>query len=381
MTSNSKDPYEFTMVDNSSGGLHRQNINLTTTVTNIANVPSKQLLKHKGKSPSSLSLGMPTVTIPATTSPIQTSLGITSLAAALLKPTKPRDSLSGIKSPSTSPGTLSLPQSLSGQPVKRKRSGSGQGSISLTHSTIHAKGLTGMGASAAGGIGLTGLEQGRIPHQQQSQTAVLAPVTCINSSAMSTPLTTITIPSLASAASLGINASLPSKQQPVQGQKGIAKDVNFLLTSFDSTLMNGQYVNITGAQLAELAAAQAVNATAEDKNIKRNRLASVKHSGHKLSIETLRTLQSSSVLTAVPPNTVLVDGSLQGILTPVTSLSGSNSSTFVALTTSALNSNQASTAHNFFRAITVSIKGEYFFTVDNFILPSFSTSVLHMCTH
>ena len=342
--------------------------------------------------------------------------GSTAAAAALLKQQQQRRA-----------GALS--QALSGQTLKRKRSSGSQGSSvhSLASGALQlqsgAVGLTvtTMGAAAAGAaasavVGLAGADRTRIlqhvqhvQHQPQpSVSAMLAPVaSSMNSHSATAPLTAITIPSvnLANAASYGLSATLPTGKPPVPGgggglvvhhhqqqqqphqqqthqlqqlPKGLIKDFNFVLTGLDP-LANGQYVNITGAQLAELAAVQAVSATvAEDKGVKRGRLAvsggvphklglgATTNTTHKLAgaLETLRALQhGGSVLTAMPQNAVLLDGgSLQGaMLTPVSSLGGAGggvggggggvlggvggmlggvggvgNSTFVALTSSAL---------------------------------------------
>nr|KAG5711310.1 hypothetical protein BaRGS_006007 [Batillaria attramentaria] len=358
--SNSKDPYEFTTVDSGLAGHPRQSVSFTLGTPSGLNtsVLGKPVLKHKAKSLSSHSLGIVPATVTAVSSAAATSLGIPTLGAALLRPAKSRDNLMVSRTPTLS-GTLSLQQAVAGQSVKRKRSGSNQGGVSPAHSvttgTLQLQGLSGVGVTvtSGAGVGLTGTDLGR--QTQQHSSGLLTSVSSVNSHAATTPITAITIPSvnLANAATLGLNATLPSTKQG-QGQKGnIIKDFNLVFTGIDPSLMNGQYVNISGAQLAELAAAQAVSATAEDKNIKRSRLAaSAKHGGHKVSgtLETLRALQGNSVL-AVPPTTVLVDGSLQGtVLAPVSSLGaggasgGSTSSTFVALTSTAMTTSPSSSS-------------------------------------
>ncbi|XP_025106270.1 ataxin-7-like protein 1 isoform X1 [Pomacea canaliculata] len=356
MPSNSKDPYEFTMVDTTLGAQQCQNMSFSIGSAPICTSPSKPLLKHKAKAVTSPGLGFPVTSVTVSTSQIPTAITMPSFTAAMLKPSKAQDPLPGHRSSGVSTGSLSLSQTFHCQPAKRKRSGSNQGGVSPAHSsgssTIQTQGH-GLGLALPTGTstGLTSVQQ------QPPQTAVLASVGTVNSHTASTPLTAITIPSvnLANAATLGLSATLPTcKQQHGTGQKtSIIKDLNFVLTSLDPSLVNGQYVNITGAQLAELAAAQAVSATAEDKNIKRSRLASTKHLGQKVTsttLEALRTLQGSSVLTTVPPNAVLVDGSLQGaVLTPVSSLSNavgssSSNSAFVTLAASTVTASQSSTS-------------------------------------
>ena len=368
MPSSSKDPYEFNMVD--SGLAHqRQTVSFTIggPIGASAGLLGKPVLKHKGRSFSSHSLNVSGLAVSSGVSATPTPIAIPSLAAALLKPTKGPDALSGNSTTGLQRGTLSLPQTLNNQSLKRKRGGSSQASSSTAHSvassTIQLQG-TGVGLTVATGstLGIAGVDGTRA-----SQSALLTAASSVNSHTATTPLTAITIPNinLANAATLGLSATLPTSKQ--QGQKGsMVKDLSFVLTGIDP-LVNGQYLNITGTQLAELAAAQAVSATAEDKNIKRSRLASTKHGGHKISgtLETLRALQGSSVLTAVPQNAVLVDGNLQGaVLAPVSSLSGSGgggggNSTYVALTSSAITSSQTSstvtvTPTAIFRTVTVS---------------------------
>lgn len=369
MLSNSKDPYEFNTVDS---GLAHQRPTVSFTIGGPVNANSgllgKPLLKHKTKSLSSHSLNVSGLAmssgVSATATP--TTIAIPTLAAALLKPTKGHETLTGNGNTGLQRGTLTLSQAVSSQNLKRKRSGSTQVMSGIAHSvptsTLQFQGGVGLTVTTAQALGLA--DGGRTSQQQQS--AVLTPASGVNSQSATTPLTAITIPSvnLANAATLGLSATLPNSKQ--QGQKGnIIKDFNFVLTGIDP-LVNGQYLNITGAQLAELAAAQAMNATVEDKNIKRGQLAKTKHGAHKISgtLETLRALQGNSVLTAVPQNAVLVDGSLQGaVLAPVSSLSGGGggggNSTYVALTSNALTSNQSSTSvsvapNTIFRTVSVS---------------------------
>lgn len=368
MSSNSKDPYEFNMVD-SGLGHHRQTVSFTIGGPPNAGLLGKPLLKNKAKSLSSHSLNVSSLAVSSSISATPTTIAIPTLAAALLKPTKGQEVLSGNSGVGLQRGTLSLPQSLSGQSLKRKRSSGSQGSGSSVHSvvsnTLQLQGAgVGLTVTTGSTVGLVGADGSRV---SQQQSAVLTPASSMNSHSATTPLTAITIPSvnLANAATYGLSATLPTSKQQGQGQKGIIKDFNFVLTGLDP-LVNGQYVNITGAQLAELAAAQAVSATAEDKNIKRSRLANTKHSMHKISgtLETLRALQGGNVLTAMPQNAVLVDGSLQGaVLTPVSSLSGGGggggNSTFVALTSSAITSSQSSSSitvapNTIFRTVSVS---------------------------
>ena len=370
MSSNSKDPYEFNMVD-SGLGHHRQTVSFTIGGPPNTGLLGKPLLKNKAKSLSSHSLNISGLAVSSGISATPTTIAIPTLAAALLKPTKGQEVLSG-NSAGLQRGTLSLPQSLSTQSLKRKRSSGSQGSNTSAHSvassTLQLQ-STGVGLTVTTGttVGLAGADGSRV---SQQQSAVLTPASSMNSHSATTPLTAITIPSvnLANAATYGLSATLPTSKQQGQGQKGVIKDFNFVLTGLDP-LINGQYVNITGAQLAELAAAQAVSATAEDKNIKRSRLANTKHSMHKISgtLETLRALQGGSVLTAVPQNAVLVDGSLQGaVLTPVSSLSGGGggggNSTYVALTSTAITSSQSSSVtvapNTIFRTVSVSTAGE-----------------------
>ncbi|KAL8609902.1 hypothetical protein ACOMHN_016377 [Nucella lapillus] len=355
MTINSKDPYEFNMVDS---GLAHQRPAVSFTIGGPVNANSgllgKPLLKHKSKSLSSHSLSVTGLTVSSGVSATPTTIAIPTLAAALLKPTKGPETSVGSGITGLPRGTVSLSHPLGNPSVKRKRSGSSQicSTSAAASGTIQLQGA-GMGLAVATGAGmnLAGIDGVRV---SQQQSAVLTPVTSVNSHSATAPLTAITIPSinLANAATLGLSAALPTSKQG-QGQKtGIVKDFSLVLTGIDPSLINGQYLNITGTQLAELAAMQAVNATAEDKNIKRSRLTTTKHGMHKIAgtLETLRALQGSSVLTAVPPNAVLVDGTLQGAVLAPVSLggggggNGGGNSTLVTLTSSAVTTPQSCSA-------------------------------------
>ena len=90
-----------------------------------------------------------------------------------------------------------------------------------------------------------------------------------------------------------------------------------VLTGFDGSMINGQRVNITGAQLAELAAAQAVSATVGDRNVKRSHLqvSRSRHgSGVHISGTGPRAFNASNVLGNVPHNAVPVDKGLRGVM-------------------------------------------------------------------
>ncbi|XP_076447842.1 uncharacterized protein LOC143284758 isoform X2 [Babylonia areolata] len=348
MSINSKDPYEFSMVDS---GLAHQRPTVSFTISGPVNANSgllgKPLLKHKAKSLSSHSLSVTGLAVSSGVSATPTTIAIPTLAAALLKPTKGPETSAGTNITGLPRGTVSLTQPLTNQSMKRKRSSS-QITGTPASGTIQLQG-TGVGLAVATGAGvnLAGIDGGRV---SQQQSAVLTPASSVNSHSATTPLTAITIPSinLANAATLGLSAALPTSKQGPGQKASVIKDFSLVLTGIDPSLVNGQYLNITGTQLAELAAVQAVNATAEDKNIKRSRLTTNKHTTQKISgtLETLRALQGSSVLTAVPPNAVLVDGTLQGaVLAPVSSLgaggNGGGNSTLVTLTSSTATTSQS----------------------------------------
>lgn len=168
-------------------------------------------------------------------------------------------------------------------------------------------------------------------------------------------------------------------------KNSIFKDFNLVLTGIDPSLVNGQYVNITGAQLAELAAGQgqtlflnsftssgsnssAPSSTTSSINLassaltsrpsKRSRSSGLKlhqtlaNSGTKFtasSLEALKLIPSNSVLAgSLPPNAILMDsGSLQGaVLTSVALAAGGTSPALVAITSSTASTNSGRTAGN-----------------------------------
>ena len=262
---------------------------------------------------------------------------------------KPKSKIStstcaGNKSPkatlgSKSPGTTNM-SSVCGSvnPIKRKRSGSGQG-------VVNATSLNTTVASAS---------------QLSNIFGNIATIANTNS-----PITAIAIPNFGGTTLGHFNATLTSNKQIQVPKNNIIKDFNLVLTGIDPSMINGQVMNITTAQLADFAAqAQLVGrvSSADDKSAKRSRIigANSKHSPTtaKLSttnLDTFKTLQSNSVI--VPQNAVLVDNSLQGhVLTGPVSLATSGGSTIVSLGNATVTPPQASpssTPSPMFRTVSV----------------------------
>lgn len=205
----------------------------------------------------------------------------------------------------------------------------------------------------------------------------------------------ITIPGVNLAGAIGAAPAKVTGVTSVSGATGhknnnIFKDLNFVVTGLDSSsLVNGQVVNITPAQLAELAGNQgqtllfnnfpvsatsnnaissaaaqttsnisSVTTVAPPRPSKRHRGSSGSRSQSSLNsnkitpnpLEGFKIIPANNVITSgqLPPNTVLMDGgSLQGaVLTSVTLAGGAGAPTLVAISSTAASSNDASVTAN-----------------------------------
>ncbi|XP_005092007.2 ataxin-7-like protein 1 [Aplysia californica] len=415
MFGNSQDPYEFNMIDNSGNG----GLNSNPASANLVSISSKPTIKPKSKLPSSpvaassnsmtlsaISLSSPT---PAPSLTLQSSsfssLSAPAISVASATPglalnwsVKPRESTAASRSPSASPAPALSSAASATNPGKRKRSGSsGAGGNNLIavaggNGTLSAVSVSTASASLASAItqqqtGLTGIiSSGAL---NSSQTGNLIAIPSVN-------LTNAANLGQISAATLGtakLNPGAAGAATSVHKNNNVFKDFSLVLTGIDS--LNGQVVNISSAQLAELAASQgqtlllnnftpgsssstnssaAAAAAAQNVNAptiamtgstsatvrpaKRSRTSSSKSSHQSLSnsasklsanaLEGFKLIPSNNVISSgtLPPNAVLLD-SLQGaVLTSVALAGGGANPTLVAITSSTANTNSVTVGGN-----------------------------------
>ncbi|BFZ08132.1 hypothetical protein BsWGS_11171 [Bradybaena similaris] len=393
MQSTSQDPYEFNMVDTSNGATFALS-NSLVNATKTTNKPKSKLpispVTSSVPEPPSLSLSSGTIATPLTLStssfstlcvaPVTVS-SVASSSFAVNWPVKSRESLNS-RSPSAFPSPV-LSSAPITNPGKRKRSGSSTSSSNHLVAVASGNGALPVTPSITVSVSPASIAPGTV--QQTSLAGIITP-TSINShqtgSLIAFPSVSLTSAGLGhlSAATLGTAklTTATSGTTPAAAIKNnIFKDFNLVLTGVDPSLVNGQYVNITGAQLAELAANQGQtlflnslstssanssthavgNATSlnlpTSRSAKRSRSSALKfhqtlsNSG-KITASTLegvKIIPSSGVLTS---NAVLVDSSsLQGaMLTSVALATGGTTPALVAITSPTANANSEQTAGN-----------------------------------
>ncbi|GFO45000.1 ataxin-7-like protein 1 [Plakobranchus ocellatus] len=433
MQSNSQDPYDFNIVDTSGTGAtcggttQTSSVSMSASLVNIA----KPTLKPKSKTPSSPGavactnpLTLPTINLTPASGGGSLSLSSTPIMGcpsgspsglALNWSVKTRDnSLSRSPTASPSPLTSNMPN-----PGKRKRSGSSGASggggaqqlIAVAASSNSSLPLTPAvsiapvsitGASAATQqTGFTGVITSSSLNSQHSQSGNFITIPNVN-------LTSANLSQL-NAGTLGAAAKISSGNAPsttsvtaassTHSKNNLFKDFNLVLTGIDSSsLVNGQYMNLTGAHLAELAASQgqtlvlnnfnpaaittggslsgatislagaggvtttSASNTSTSRPAKRIRSSSAKSgssssaSSHHLALaanssklqtgalEGIKLIPSSSLNlpSGLPPNAVLMDSSsLQGaVLTSVALGTGGTTPTLVAITSSMASNSQ-----------------------------------------
>lgn len=397
----SQDPYNFNIVD--ANGV------ATFSISPSLVSSSKPSIKPKTKLPASpiaSSANPHTLNLPSATAAASLSFSASSLTSLYATPatvSSVSPSELGLSGPvkywenvaSRSP-LATTPPAISSVPVtnpgKRKRSGSSGGSSSQQLAAITSSNgaspvsptvtvpMT-LGEAASGTSQQTSLPSAVTPanlHRHQSGSLIAIPgVTLANANLgqlSGASLGTAKITASSSGASLGA----------AHKNNNIFKDFNLLLTGIDPSLVNGQYVNITGAQLTELTAGQgqtlflnnftpcgtnssAASGTASgagssgsvllaSKPAERSRGSGLKtHSGLvssavKISpgaLEGFKLIPSSGVIPSgcLPPTAVLMDsGSLQGAV--LTLAAGGSSPALVAVTPATSNAGSTGTPGN-----------------------------------
>ncbi|CAG5119278.1 unnamed protein product [Candidula unifasciata] len=265
--STSQDPYEFNMVDTSQGAafaLSNSLINATKTTTKPKSKLPTSPVSASAPEPPSLCISSGAVATPLSLStssfstlcvaPVVVS-SAPSASFALNWPVKSREILTS-RSPSAYPSPV-LSSAPVTNPGKRKRSGSNTGSSNHLMAVASGNGALPLTPAISVSVSPANIAPGTV--QQTSLTGIMTP-TSLNSHHTGN---LIAIPSVSlgqlNAATLGTAkfttaASGTSTTSAIKNN--IFKDFNLVLTGVDPSLMNGQYVNITGAQLAELAAHQ-----------------------------------------------------------------------------------------------------------------------------
>ncbi|GFS25114.1 ataxin-7-like [Elysia marginata] len=423
---NSQDPYDFNMVDTSgtaSAIAQSSSVNMSASLVNIA----KPMLKPKSKTPGSPigvvcsnPLTLPTINLtPATvggslslaSAPVVACPSASPSGLALNWSVKSRDgNLSRSPSASPSPHNSNMPN-----PGKRKRSGSsgasggsnGQQLIAVAapngnSSLPLAPGVSVASVSIGGTSAVThqaGLSGVISSHNQHNQTGNFITIPNANLSQFNTSsLGTASRTSTGGSSSTSGTAAAASST--THGKNNLFKDFNLVLTSIDSSsLVNGQYMNLSGAHLAEIAASQgqtlvlnnfnpaaitspgslagatlslagvggvtttSTATSASSRPAKRVRSSSTKSgssssstSSHHVTLAANSSKLPASALEGIklipsgslnlPPNTVLMDSSsLQGaVLTSVALGSGGTTPTLVAITSSMAGNSQVISA-------------------------------------
>ena len=281
---NSQDPYDFNMVDTSGTGsavAQASSVNMSASLVNIA----KPMLKPKSKTPNSPiavactnPLTLPTINL--TPASVGGSLSLSSTPGcpsaspsglALNWSVKPRDGgLSRSPSASPSPHTSNMPN-----PGKRKRSGSsgasggstgqqliavaaasGNNSLPLVHGVSIASVSIPGATVATHQAGLSGVITSSSLNNQHNQTGSFITIPSANLSQFNTA--SLGAAAKTSSGGSSSTSSALAASSTTHGKNNLLKDFNLVLTTGvdSSSLVNGQYMNLTGAHLAELAASQ-----------------------------------------------------------------------------------------------------------------------------
>ena len=429
LQSNSQDPYDFNMMDTSgtaSAAAQASSVNMSASLVNIA----KPVLKPKSKMPNSPiavactnPLTLPTINLtPASvggslslsSTPVVGCPSVSPSGLALNWSVKPRDTnLSRSPSASPSPHTSNMLN-----PGKRKRSGSsgasgggngqqliavaaasGNSSLPLASGVSIASVSIGGASVATHQAGLTGVITSSSLNTQHNQTGNFITIPSANLSHFNTTPLGAASKTSSGGSSSASGSSTAAASSTTHGKNNLFKDFNLVLTGIDSSsLVNGQYMNLTGAHLAELAASQgqtlvlnnfnpaaitaggslagatlslagvggvtttSTTTSATSRPAKRIRSSSAKSGSssstpsHHLTLaansskiqagalEGIKLIPSSSLnlSSGLPPNAVLMDSSsLQGaVLTSVALGTGGTTPTLVAITSSMAGSSQ-----------------------------------------
>ncbi|KAK3593017.1 hypothetical protein CHS0354_005379 [Potamilus streckersoni] len=288
--SNSKDPYEFNQVDNTSTATHSVNSVINSSIKNTV-------------------------------------------------PVKPKQSKCN-----TSNRTISR-----------------EGSISLSHSPVALSNVLNNGSGnlvdsnslkrrRSSGSSAATSPTSTQPTGLHVNTNVINSIPTMTGNTMASGPFTITIPnmSLGGQAIGHINATLQAATGKT-GKNHVIKDqVGLLVTGFPSeAILNGQYVNLTAANLSEL---QSQQITLDEKTLQQAHVIGTNnkssHQAKLLNIDTLRTIPKNSVLTAMSHNALLLEGGLQHgtVLAPVSITAVSGNASVVTIGNSLVSNSQQSPA-------------------------------------
>uniref|UniRef100_A0A2C9KNY9 SCA7 domain-containing protein n=1 Tax=Biomphalaria glabrata TaxID=6526 RepID=A0A2C9KNY9_BIOGL len=384
----SQDPYEFNMFDSSGASMNKN-----SSLFNVAkpNIKPKSSLSTSPLAASTNPLSFTTVSLTpmsvaasmslpsslaVSASPISVS-SVTPSSLALNWSVKTKDGLNS-RSPSASP----LPSVSSASvinPGKRKRSGSngntagqlvavasGNGTLPVIPSVSLAMSTASITGAMSQQSGLTGIITPSSLNSHHTGNLIAIPSVNLNSAYLGQLNATTMGGAKISASGAGIVAGTAHKNN------NMFKDINLVLTGLDS--INGQLVNITSAQLAELGlgqgqtiyinnnftpsstSASGTTGSAPVLAAKRSRTSKSHQPLNKPAsnripvVEGFKLIPSSSVITSsgLPPNAVLMDSSsLQGaVLTSVAMAPGCTTPTLVAIPSSTANSNSNTVSGN-----------------------------------
>lgn len=265
--SNSKDPYEFNLIDSSHASHHHhQNVAVLNSSAN------RNIVKQKPK------------------------------VSSITNRTKSKDGVVATSVGSRSPGHSNNTIQTSSGALKRKRSGSATSSPSSVSSGV---------------------------------TTTQIPATIISSLSLNShtnsPLTAIAIPNvnLSGTTLSHFNANLSTGKYP---KNNILKDVGFVVTGIDPSLVNGQYVNIGGttAQLTSV----------DEKMLQQTHVITNKNNNPTKivnNLEALQAIQKNNFIATVPQNAILMEGGAvqhgTTVLAPVTLAAAPSANSVVSLAT------------------------------------------------
>lgn len=313
------DPYEFGNLDANRNHVGQHIIQGPSGLVTTP-VPNKVVSKQKSKSAN-----------------MNTNIGTVSGS-------KPKLKDSFLLSKTTSVSGNVTPGLLSNSSAKKRRSSGSAGTLSaVNQSSLGATLVTAPNILAS--VGPSG-------GAQQQQFAIAIPSVNISGAALSQ-----------------IGASLVASGNLKHGNKNnVIKDtMGFVVTGIpQEAILNGQIVNITNSQLtSDLTSNQIQTVTQEEgnKSIQQINVITSKqvHQQPKFinrSIDAIRALQTgkSNLITGLPPNTVLLDGSLQpgAVLQPV-SLTTSSGTPVMSVNSAVLNQHQqqnhSATPSQFIRSV------------------------------
>ncbi|KAL3853718.1 hypothetical protein ACJMK2_017237 [Sinanodonta woodiana] len=288
--SNSKDPYEFNLIDNTSTATHSVNSVINSSIKNTVPVKPKQSKCN-------------------TSNRTMSREGSISLSHSPV-------ALSNV----LNNGSGNLVDSNS---LKRRRSSGSSAATSPTSTQ---------------------------PAGLHVNTNVINSIPTMTGNTMASGPFTITIPnmSLGGQAIGHINATLQATTGKT-GKNHVIKDqVGLLVTGFPSeAILNGQYVNLTAANLSEL---QSQQITLDEKTLQQAHVMGTNnkstHQAKLVNIDALRAIPKNSVLTAVSHNAFLLEGGLQHgtVLAPVSITAVSGNAPVVTIGNSLVSNSQQSPA-------------------------------------